>query len=107
MELNEITIYAVCLREFMDSLGYVTYVFEDLKFSDPDFRYIMCVKFPNWNNPTFYPGDKGYLNIRYIQAGKDKWFNGKDFVPYNYTNIQFLKFIPEKVKPNNSELVLD
>ena len=25
----------------------------------------------------------------------DKWFDGNDFIPYRYDNIQFIKFIPK------------
>ena len=50
-------------------------------------------------------GEEGYLQIRYISAGKDKWFDGKDFIPYKYTNIQFLKFV--KILDEEYKLIVD
>ena len=61
--------------------------------------------FPNWNQRPIKIGDEGYLQIKYISAGKDTWFDGKDFIPYKYTNIQFLKFT--KIKETKLDLILD
>lgn len=105
MEVNELTIHAklsVCCPEV---LGYTTMVFEDLEYKDSDFKYLTCVKFPNWNQGPIHVGDEGFLQIKYLTAGKDKWFDGESFVPYKYSNIQFLKFI--KIKETENDLVLD
>ncbi|MGN0967324.1 MAG: hypothetical protein ACI4OP_07110 [Candidatus Coprovivens sp.] len=80
-----------------DAYGYTTYVFERLEYNDYDDQYIMCVKFPNWNQYCIEQGDVGFLTIKYVQEGIDKWFNGEDFIPYNYTNIIFIKFVREKL----------
>ena len=60
--------------------------------TDSDYRFIMCVRFPNWNQCAFNYGDEGFVTVRYVFEGTDKWFDGKDFVPYKDTNIIFMKF---------------
>ena len=49
----------------------------------------------------------GYLNIRYVEGGKDTWFDGQNLIPYKYTNVIFLKFIEDKPKVDISEIILD
>lgn len=108
METNEITIHAKLVAYVNEGMGYTTYVFENLEFNnDYDFQYIMCVCFPNWEGILPKNGDEGYVSLRYIQAGIDKWFNGKEFIPYNYTNVQFLKFIPIQTEQTKQALTLD
>lgn len=79
-----------------DNCDYTTYVFkcleDDMIKKTP---YIMCTKFPNWNSSIIKIGEIGYLDFVEIRAGIDKWFDGKDFVPYHYNNIQFIRFIPK------------
>ncbi len=77
-----------------DGLGYITYVFECLDSEIiKESRYIMCTQFKNWDHRKLDIGEVGYLNFIEIRAGVDKWYDGKDFIPYNYNNIQFIKFI--------------
>lgn len=77
-----------------DSLGYITYVFECLEdYMIAQTKYIMAVRYPNWDHKMLKIGDIGYLHYVEIRAGIDKWFNGKEMVPYNYDTIQFIKFI--------------
>lgn len=102
-----ITYHVKLITSHTDALGYISYVFEDLEYQDYDFKYLMCVRFPNWEQPSFDYGDEGYVTIRYIREGIDKWFDGTNFIPYNYTNLMFVKFIPAKEKINISEIVLD
>ena len=52
--------------------------------------YIACIEFPNWTKDSFITGDKGYLTVKYVEQGVDKWFDGKDLIPYNYDNVIFL-----------------
>lgn len=106
LNVNEITLHVKLVAKQVESLGYTTYVFEDLNQRDPDFRFIMCTEFPNWSGYKPDIGDIGYVNLRYIKAGVDKWFNGQTFIAYNYSNVQFLKFALES-KPDDSPLVLD
>lgn len=80
--------------------GYTTYVFEVL---DPqqaaESKYIMCSRFPNWDHRKLELGEIGYLNCVEIVAGQDQWYDkySNQMIPYNYNNVQFVKFIPEIV----------
>lgn len=90
-----------------DCMGYTTYVFEDLEYRDYDYKYIMCVRFPNWNQSPISINDIGFVTVRYVQAGIDKWYNGDSFDTYKYTNIIFMKFINEKPMIDNLEINVD
>ena len=82
-----------------DDQDYTTYVFKCLEdYMIKKTPYIMCTKFPNWESRKIKIGEIGYLECIEIRAGIDKWFNGKDVIPYNYNNVQFLKFVQ---KPEN------
>lgn len=84
-----------------DTLGYVTYVFECLDTEIIELsKYIMCTRYPNWSHRSIKIGEVGYLNFVEIRAGIDKWFDGKNMIPYNYNGIQFIKFIQ---KPETQE----
>jgi hypothetical protein len=50
--------------------------------------------------------EEGFLNYKINMEGVDKWFNGKEMVPYLYTNIQFIKFIT-KPTITSEDLILD
>lgn len=67
----------------------------------------MCVRFPNWNQCSMKLGDVGYVSLRYVEEGIDKWYDGTDFVPYKETNIIFLKFIHEKPSLECGQILLD
>lgn len=107
METQEATYYVKLKEEDCDPMGYITYVFECLDYTDLDKKYIMCVRFPNWNQSPINKEDIGYLSVRYVRAGIDKWYDGKDLIAYKYTNIIFLKFISEKEKISNDNIVVD
>lgn len=96
METKEITYYAKLVAMQNDAMDYTNYVFENLNYTNPDYQYIMCVKFPNWNQSTISINDVGYVTFKYVEAGIDKWYDGNDFNTYKYTNIVFLKFVPHK-----------
>ena len=107
METKEITLHVRFIVASDDGMGYITYVFENLEYQDWRVQYIMCVRFPNWNQKYFEEGDEGYLTVRYVQEGVDKWYDGTELIPYKYTNIIFLKFIPIKPKVETTEISLD
>lgn len=88
-----ITVLAQLVASDTDSFGYITYVFRCLDKMNMDSPYIMCVRYPNWNHRKINLGEKGFLSFMEVKAGEDKWFDGKDMIPYNYNAIQFLKFI--------------
>lgn len=107
MEIQEVTYHVKLVAKSSDGLGYINYVFENLEFKDYDFKYIMCVRFPNWEQAAFDINDIGFVTVRYVREGIDKWYNGESFEVYKYTNIIFLKFIHEKSKVIPTEIVLD
>lgn len=101
------TVLSKLVAKAEDTLGYINYVFECLDKDDIQLtqsKYIMCTRFPNWNCRNLKIEDVGYLEFVEVRAGIDKWYDGKDMVPYNYNNIQFLKFIP---KPTTYEYIID
>lgn len=106
METQEITYYVKLIEEECDPMGYITYVFERLEYENLDNKYIMCVRFPNWNQPYINKEDIGYLLIRYVREGIDKWFDGKDLIAYKNTDFIFLKFVRKKETVSN-EILLD
>ena len=61
--MEQITIHAKLVAEQIDGMGYTNYVFEDLNPKDEDFRYIMCVRFPNWEQKSIEIDEIGYLPI--------------------------------------------
>ena len=105
--MTEVTYRVKFLAENVDSMGYHSYVFENLDYDSWDNHYIMCVRFPNWEQNAFNIGDIGYLNVRYVEAGIDKWYDGEDFIFYRYTNVIFMKFILEKPMVVIDEVIID
>lgn len=87
------TVLAQLVASDTDNLGYITYVFKRLDELAKEAQYVMCVRYPNWNHRRINLGEKGFLSVLEVKAGEDKWFNGKEMIPYNYNAIQFLKFI--------------
>ena len=82
--------------------GYQTYVFENLDYTDDSLKYIMCVKLPNWNIHIPEFGTVGFVQVLYVLAGITQWYNGKEMVPYRYTNVYMTNFIPEKTIQTDS-----
>lgn len=100
------TVLAMLVAKEVDTLGYVTYVFKCLDDEiAKESKYIMCTRYPNWEHRVINIGEIGYLNFVEIRAGIDKWFNGKDLIPYNYSNIQFIKFV-EKPRETDYKYVM-
>lgn len=98
------TVLSKLIAKEQDGVGYVTYVFECLDKEDIvrlDSKYIMCTRFPNWDHRSINIDEIGYLNFIEIRAGIDKWFDGANMVPYNYNNIQFIKFISKPRDKSN------
>ena len=86
-----------------EDCGYITYVFENLDSCDMLHKYLMCVRFPNWECPILNIGDMGFVKFKEVIAGIDKWYD-KDldtFVPYKFTDIHFLNFVFDKQKQDN------
>ena len=93
------TILAKLLASEEKALGYITYVFECLEEDvRKETRYVMCVRYPNWDHCKIEIGDVGFLNVNRVRAGIDKWFDGNKLISYKYDAIQFIKFIKKKEK---------
>ena len=105
--MEQVTIHAKLVAEQSDGMGYTNYVFEDLEATDPDYKYVMCIRFPNWEQGLISLNDIGFLSIRYVEEGVDKWFDGKNLIPYKYTNVIFLKFIEEKPKVSLDAIIIN
>jgi hypothetical protein len=82
-----------------DLFGYTSLVFENLSTKDSDLQYIFSTMFPRWNQSYMEVGDIGFVNVKYVEAGIDSWFDGTDFVKYKYSGVHFIKFIKEKPEP--------
>lgn len=79
-----------------DALNYTNYVFEVVDKDEIDrlgTKYILATRFPRWDHRKIEIGEVGYLSFIEIRAGLDKWFDGKEMIPYRYNTIQFIKFI--------------
>lgn len=88
------TVLAKLVAKDKDCQQYITYVFECLEdWSKRQSPYIMCTQFPNWETKSINLGDVGYLEFMEIKAGIDKWFDGKNMIPYNYNMVQFIRFV--------------
>ena len=102
-----LTIYGQLVACENDSFGYTTYVFkcleEKIEFGH---AYIMLTRLPNWNAKEIEIGDIGYVTFNNIVAGEDKWYCPEtgQMIPYNYTNIYFIKFVKES--DNSKEIIL-
>lgn len=93
-----ITIRCKLVASELDLMGYQTLVFENLE-PNPPFgkHYVMCVRFPNWNHREVEEGEIGYLTYNEVIAGRDGWYDSttNSFIPYNYSNLIFIKFVQE------------
>ena len=93
-----ITIKSQLVAKEYDLLNYTTYVFKCLEENIPfGHKYCMMTRCPNWNHRDIDIGEIGYVEYEEVKAG-DPWYNPQTntYVPYNYTNIYFIKFVKEK-----------
>lgn len=101
------TILARLVAKEVDTLGYVTYVFECLDEEIlKDTKYVMCTRYPNWNHRMIDIDEVGYLNFFEIRAGVDKWVDGEKMIPYNYSGIQFDKFVSKPKEKDKNKYIM-
>lgn len=101
-----ITLKSEVVTKEYDIGGYVIYVFKNLDNNPPfGYKYIMITRWPNWNDKDPEIGEIGYITYKEVVAGVDTWFDGTKFVPYNYTNLVYIKFVKEKLD-NSKEIIL-
>ena len=98
MDVDIIVKHSKLLSWRIDPGDYIIYVFQDLDAEKIYEKYIMCTKFPNWETPPIKIGEKGYLRIKEIEAGRSTWYDvAKDCTQlYRYDMIQFIDFIKEQ-----------
>ena len=91
-----------------DIQGYQTLVFENKESSSWDTKYIMTVVFPNWMSYIPVLQEEGFLTYKEVIAGEDTWYDTDtgNKIPYNYSNIIFIKFVPLKNVDNLKEIIL-
>ena len=104
--MTTVTYHVEVIGSYNQGFGYIWHVFKNLEPIDPDTMYIACIEFPNWTKDSFITGDKGYLTVKYVEQGVDKWFDGKNLIPYNYDNVIFLVFKHEQ-RMVAEEIMLD
>lgn len=105
--MTNITALVKLVADYEDTFGYITYVFECLEeYIIKQTKYVMCVRFPNWQTKNLNIGDIGYLEFREIRAGIDKWFDGEKMIPYNYDTIQFIKFIDKPEEKEDEKYIM-
>lgn len=100
-------LYCKLLTYQIDPGDYVIYVFRNLDTLQICEKYVMCTKHPNWQTKPIEIGQKGYLKVKEIEAGKDTWYDSdsKQYIPYKYSGIQFYDFILEK-EPESKECIM-
>ena len=104
--MTTITYHVEVVGSYNQGFGYVWHIFKNLEPINPDTMYIACIEFPNWTKDSFITGDKGYLTVKYVEQGVDKWFDGKNLIPYNCDNVIFLVFKHEQLTITE-EIILD
>lgn len=107
MESSEVTYHVEIKAFYKDPMGYTNIVFQNLEYENIDYKYIMAVMFPNWDQPTMTIGDIGYVTVKYVQAGVDKWFDGQHFNTYLYSNVIFQRFVEEKCEVDIKDMIID
>ena len=101
-----VTVHAKLLAKEHDLGGYTTYVFENLDNAPFGHKYLMVTRWPNWQHSNIDIGEIGYVTYKEVIAGQDTWWDGTKFVPYNYTNIVFIKFVRKKSDTSQKDIIL-
>lgn len=100
-----VTLYCELLAKEHDLGGYTIYVFKNLDNALFGYSYIMVTRWPRWEHRNIEIGEQGYLTYKEVVAGVDTWFDGEKLIPYNYTNLVFIKFV-RKNKDNLKQITL-
>lgn len=90
MEQSKCVRVVLTAKKYSD--GYLIYVFRNLD----TMEFIMCSQCPNWNCKEVELMQEGFLEYRFVKAGKDTYFDkvsGKHLY-YNYTAHYFQDFVP-------------
>jgi hypothetical protein len=105
---REIVIHGKLLAMSKDVGNYTTYVFQNLDAKEDDNLYMMCTRLPNWQHPPLNIGDQGYVSMKEIIAGLDKWYDREteQFYNYGFSQIYFIKFVADN-SSNEVTIVVD
>jgi hypothetical protein len=101
-----LTIHCKLLAKEHDFGGYIIYVFENLDDASFGHRYIMTTRWSNWEHKNIEIGEIGYLTYKEVIAGQDTWYDGSKFIPYNYTNIIFIRFVKENKDNSSLDIII-
>ena len=99
--MTESFVKAKLLAKHTDLYHYTTYAFQNVD----NREYILCTRFPNWEHESITIGTIGILEFREVLAGKDSWYDGCEFIPYNYTGWHFIKFVP--IREEQEDLIIN
>lgn len=96
---DQIVVRAKLLESLDDTNGYTILVFENLDSDDWTNKYIMCVRYPNWEGSIPEKNIVGFLQYTYIYAGNsyyNRMLGQQD--TYQFSHVRFDKFLPLKEK---------
>lgn len=107
--MTDITYKVKLITYDSDPAGYICYVFENLDWNDLENRYIMCVRYPNWEQSPINIDDEGFVKVRYVTEGVDTWYNIEEtrLIYYKFSDIIFLKFIPYRNNTDLKTIIID
>lgn len=93
-----VTLYCKLVAKEHDFGGYTTYVFQNLEDAPFGKKYVMLTRLPNWDHKNIELDEIGYVTYKEVVAGIDKWYCPEtgQMIPYNYTNLYFVKFVNKK-----------
>lgn len=101
--ISSIVIQAKLLAYNEDTGGYTTYVFQNLESDNWANKYIMCVRYPNWESSYPDINDIGFLQCTYIIGGASYYNRMLDMEDkYKYSHIRFDKFLPIEKKVDST-----
>lgn len=108
-EIPEQTLHVKLVSKDKDPLGYTNYVFEDLEFKYSHLKYITLVRFPNWAGKPINIGQEGFVRLKGVKEGKDKWYDSVNntFWYYKNTSLIFLQFVPLNTQNENQIYTID
>ena len=76
--------------------GYTIYVFKNLDNPEWFNKYIMCVRFPNWDHRGIELNERGFLTYKENIAGESYYDSTlQENNLYKYNSLQFIKFLKE------------
>lgn len=89
-----LTIKAKLVEYVEDFGGYISYVFQNLESDRWDNKYMLCIRYPNWDHPDIPLDKEGYLTFTTIYCG-EKYYEPRtgETKIYTYTHNRFDKFI--------------